>query len=198
MRKGFDVITQASMENGIWGGIADILIRVPGESKFGDWMYEVQDTKLSQNTRAGTILQLCLYTDLLTHIQGVTPLRMSVIKPETDFLPEDFLYSDFQAYYRLIKKDLELIISGQPQKTYPNPVAQCDVCQWWKYCKTHRETDDHLSLVAGIRSLQIKELNRQGIETLSNLQKNQSHFVRNLNEEVLNHMYRLKSRRKYN
>ena len=60
MADGIDVIVQARLQHGLWMGYADVLVKIPGESKFGEWKYEVYDTKLSQNTRAGTILQLCL------------------------------------------------------------------------------------------------------------------------------------------
>src|SRR5688572_543459 len=69
MAKGVDVIVQAKLEEGQWMGYADVLLKIPGKSRFGDWSYEVYDTKLAQSTRAGTILQLCLYTDLLSTMQ---------------------------------------------------------------------------------------------------------------------------------
>jgi predicted RecB family nuclease len=166
MKNGIDVLVQAKLERESWTGFADILIKVPRKSDLGHWSYEVQDTKLALDTRASTVLQLCLYTDLLSHLQGIPPVKMHVVKPGTDFPTEEFLWSDFQAYYRLVKGNLEKIMSGPPVTTYPDPVPQCDICRWWKHCDTRRHKDDHLSLVAGIRSLHIGELNRQKIETL--------------------------------
>ena len=171
MKKGIDVLVQAKLEKGAWMGYADILLKVPGKSKFGNWSYEVQDTKLAQDTRAATILQLCLYTDLLSDLQGNTPWKMHVVKPGQDFSKEEFLYTEFQAYYRLVKKNLENVIAGPSLPTYPDPVPQCDICRWWKHCDTRRHTDDHLSLVAGIRSLHIGELKRQKIGTLEQFAK---------------------------
>ena len=43
---------------------ADILRRVEVSSALGGWSYEPVDTKLARETKAGTILQLCLYADL--------------------------------------------------------------------------------------------------------------------------------------
>lgn len=166
LQKGVDVIVQASLDHGQWGGIADILIRVPGKSKFGDWQYEVQDTKLAQNTRAATILQLCLYTDLLSELQGVQPENFHVIKPSENFEAESYRYDDFKAYYRLAKKNFEKTIAGTPLETYPEPVEHCGVCRWWKVCDTRRHDDDYISLVAGIRSTQIEELKSQGVRQL--------------------------------
>ena len=166
MREGADVIVQGKLEVGQWMGLTDILLKVPGKSKFGDWSYEVQDTKLAQNTRAGTILQLCLYTDLLTELQGVAPEKFHVIKPVANFEPESYRFDDFKAYYRLTKKNFEHTISEPPAETYPEPAEHCGVCRWWKVCDTKRHDDDYISLVAGIRSAQIEELKTQGVRKL--------------------------------
>lgn len=171
MQKGFDVITQATLTEGNWLGKADILLKTEGKSRFGDWSYEVQDTKLAQNTRAATILQLCLYTQLLEILQGSAPWKMYVVKPGDDFPTEGFLFTDFKAYYGLIRRSFEQVMAGPALATYPDPVPQCDICRWWKHCDTIRHTDDHLSLIAGIRSSHRLELNRQKIETLEQYAK---------------------------
>ncbi|MBT1688491.1 TM0106 family RecB-like putative nuclease [Dawidia soli] len=166
MAKGIDVIVQAPLEDGRWSGIADVLLKRPGESRFGAWEYEVYDTKLSLNTRAGTILQLCLYTDLLSAMQGSIPEKMYVVKPIEGFLPDEYRYAEFQAYYRFVKGNLTRIMDGPLLDTYPKPVAHCDICNWWPVCDKKRHDDDYLSLVAGIRTLHIEELQRQDIHTL--------------------------------
>lgn len=166
MKRGLDVIVQASLSSGHWSGYADILIKVPGTSKFGDWSYEVQDTKLSQNTRASAILQLCLYTDLLATLQDEVPESMYIVKPGTDFPAELYRFADFQAYYRLVKENLEHTMMHTDVATYPDPAEHCSICSWWQVCDRQRHDDDHLSLVAGMRSLHIGELQRQQITTL--------------------------------
>ena len=152
-------------------GYADILLKVQGKSKFGNWSYEVQDTKLAQNTRAATILQLCLYTDLLTTLQESPPEKMYVVKPGDNFPTEEYRFAEFHAYYRLVKKNFEQVMAGSALPTYPDPVEHCNICRWWQVCDKKRHVDDHLSLVAGIRSLHIVELQRQKIETLEQFAK---------------------------
>lgn len=167
MERGFDVITQATLSEGRWLGHADILLKTTGKSKFGNWCYEVQDTKLSRNTRAATILQLCLYTDLLSGLQESTPWKMYVVKPGEDFPAEDFLFTDFRAYYNLIRRNFEDAVNRPAGDLYPDPVPHCEICRWWKRCDTRRHEDDHLSLIAGIRSLHRNELTQQHISTLT-------------------------------
>ena len=169
MRAGAGVIVQAELRKDRWLGRADVLLRVEKPSpQLGDWSYEVVDTKLAQETRAGTVLQLCLYSELVAEMQGLTPEWMHVVKPGTDFPCESFRYDDHGAYYRLVRSRLEQTIASPPsQSTYPDPVPHCDICRWWKECDERRHTDDKLCLVAGMRALHIDELERQGIHALT-------------------------------
>jgi predicted RecB family nuclease len=73
MKSGVDVIVQAALSDGKWWGRADVLQKVDVPSELGNWSYEVVDTKLARNTKGGTILQLCLYSEMLAALQGHTP-----------------------------------------------------------------------------------------------------------------------------
>jgi uncharacterized protein len=168
MREGVEVIVQADLGNERWSGRADLLVKVPRPSKLGEWSYEVEDTKLAQDTRGGTVLQLCLYSELVADVQGTVPNQMHVVKPGEGFPRDSFRFAEYQAYYRLIKTRLEGAVAAPTAQTYPTPVPQCDFCSWWKECDERRHEDDHLCLVAGAGSLHVTELQRQGITTLEN------------------------------
>ena len=71
MRRGADVIYQGRLEDddGRWSGYPDFLLRVNRQSALGDWSYEVLDAKLARSAKGEALLQLLLYTDLLTRVQ---------------------------------------------------------------------------------------------------------------------------------
>lgn len=169
LRNGVDVLVQATLEADGWGGIADIIIRKEGRSRYGPWTYEVQDTKLARQTRSGAILQLCLYSDLLSRLLGHTPENMHIVKPDVGFLPESYRFDDFKSYYRMMASRLEQFAQSESIDTYPIPVEHCGVCRWWSRCDTRWRADDHLSLVAGMRNGQVVELSTQHIRTLEQL-----------------------------
>ena len=170
MRAGAGAIPQASLQSGRWRGRADVLLRVDKPSELGDWSYEVVDTKLAQETRGGTILQLCLYSELVGNIQGYLPEQTHVVSPGRGFEPETFRLPDYLAYYRFVKSRLTAILDADdPPETYPEPAGHCDVCSWWTLCNARRRKDDHLSFVAGITKGQIKDLRSSGIHTLAGL-----------------------------
>src|SRR2546427_7378697 len=112
MREGADVIVQATLVDGRWFGRADVLRRVPRPSRLGAWSYEVWDTKLARETKGGSVLQICLYSDLLETIQGARPERMYIVPPRDDFKPDEYRVDDFMAYYRVVRRRLEAAIGA--------------------------------------------------------------------------------------
>lgn len=167
MREGKDIIVQAALRQGRWTGRADVLMRVSVPSALGDWSYEVIDTKLARETKGGSVLQLCLYADLLSHMQGFAPEKIYIISPWADFEPQSFRYPEYAAYFRWVKRSAELAAEeNKNYKTYPDPKAHCDICRWSPDCEKKRRVDDHLCLVANISKGQISELQENGIGTL--------------------------------
>ncbi|TIP40009.1 MAG: hypothetical protein E5X69_17590, partial [Mesorhizobium sp.] len=86
-------IVQAALRSPPFTGRADILRRVETPSDLGAWSYEVVDTKLARETKGGTVLQLCLYSDLVGQVQGLVPEYAYVVAPLTGFEPEAFRVS---------------------------------------------------------------------------------------------------------
>ncbi|RAR73744.1 TM0106 family RecB-like putative nuclease [Flavobacterium aciduliphilum] len=163
MENGIDVIYQARLvENGIWGGWADFILKVDTPSKLGNWSYEVLDTKLATETRAGTILQIALYSEKIGSIQGQMPEKMWVQNPEGKI---EYRVDDYISFVRLAKKRLLEAIKNEIT-TYPEPITHCDICNWWEECNKKRRQDDHLGFVAGMGTAQIKEIKNQQIHTL--------------------------------
>ena len=78
MKRGAQVIVQGALSYDHWVGRADILRRIEAPSDIGKWSYEVVDTKLAHETKAVAVLQLCLYSDLLTRAQGTAPEFMHI------------------------------------------------------------------------------------------------------------------------
>jgi uncharacterized protein len=170
MSEGVDVIAQGALQDGQWFGRPDVLLRVDKPNRHSKWSYEVQDTKLARETKAGTILQLSLYSDLLARAQGATPEFFCVVTPGMGFSPERHRVSDYSAYYRYVRNQL-LKAAGEEnrQETYPEPVEHCNVCRWFKECRERRLADDHLSLVAGMRRQAQQQLEEWNVETMAKL-----------------------------
>jgi len=180
MRRGAPAIVQAALasRDGRWFGVIDMLRRVEAPSALGSWSYEALDTKLAQETRGATMLQLSLYSDLVAEAQDAAPEYFHVVTPVSE---ERYRTGDFSAYYRLMKAGLEteagLLASvtargpaaADAALPYPEPVAHCGICVWAGACTKRLRQDDHLSFVANSSRLQRNELAAHGITTLAAL-----------------------------
>src|SRR5216683_3339492 len=170
MERGVQVIAQGALSDGEWFGRPDVLRRVEKASAKWAWSYEVADTKLARETKATTILQLSLYSELLAKIQGTVPEFLWVVPPSEGFAGEKYRVSEYAAYYRHVRKRLlKAIGEGAGKETYPEPVEHCNVCRWFKECDARRRADDHLSLVAGIRRQQRDQFETWNAETMAKL-----------------------------
>ncbi|MET4799185.1 TM0106 family RecB-like putative nuclease [Bradyrhizobium sp. LB11.1] len=170
MKRGDAVIVQGALQAGRWNGRADILRRVETPSRFGFWSYQVMDTKLTRETKGNTILQISLYSELLSEIQGADAVSAYVVTPGSNYVPEEYRIADYAAYYRHVRSSLERAVDTPTAvSTYPEPIEHCDICRWRKHCDGKRRADDHMSLVAGISKSQIGELERRGVATVAAL-----------------------------
>ncbi len=168
MRAGADVIVQAALGDERWYGRPDVLKKVAGSSALGAWSYEVVDTKLARETKAGTVLQLALYSMLLEAAQGSRPTHFFVVTPDETL---SYRVDDYAAYFRLLRGELDQFTyetdAEAAEANYPEPVDHCDICPWSGQCDTRRRADDHLSLVAGISRAQRRELEAHEVSTLT-------------------------------
>ena len=189
MAAGDEIIVQAALRDGHWFGYADVLRRVETPSKLWKWSYEVYDTKLSRTTKAGTILQLGVYSAMVAAIQGSDPTSFFVVTPRLVAgrpIPEEvsatvkgpdsmmvleYRLNDYAAYFRLIRRQMDEFVVRDAKETteehYPDPVSHCVTCKWNQRCDRKRHDDDHISLVAGVTRTQRRELKVLGVETLT-------------------------------
>lgn len=167
MRRGVDVVYQATLFDGRWRGHADFLLKVDGPSNLGDWHYEVADTKLARSVKGSALLQVCVYSDRLETVQGRRPERVHVVTG--DSVTHTLRLDDFAAFYRAVKARFEDRVLGvgrvTPPITYPDPVDHCRVCAWFPVCMSRRRADDHPSIVAGMSRAATERLQAAGVPT---------------------------------
>ena len=178
---GPEVVFQGAFLLGNWGGWSDFLERVDRPSALGAFSYEVADTKLKRRPHPKHVLQLVLYSDLLTEVQGVTPEFAHV--ELGDGTRATLRLADFAAYARMARARLEGFVAN-PTPTRPIPCADCGLCRWADHCDSVWQAEDSLFNVANISRGQVKKLEAAGIATMEAL-ANLDHPVRGMAENTL-------------
>lgn len=177
---GPEVVFQGAFLSGNWGGWSDFLERVESPSAFGAFSYEVADTKLKRRPHPKHVLQLVLYSDLLTEIQGVAPEFAHV--ELGDGTRATLRLADYSAYARMARSRLEGFVAN-PTQTRPIPCADCSLCRWADHCDSVWQAEDSLFNVANISRGQVKKLEAAGIATMETL-ANLNHPVRGMAENT--------------
>ena len=133
MQSGADAVYQAALADGPWFGYADFLVRVDGTpSSFGDYAYEVRDTKLARHASSGALIQMAHYGAMLTALQGaIAPRLVVVLGSGEDFVWE---YRDVAPYLRELRERFLAFHDALPATT-PEPVEACGLCRWSMRCE---------------------------------------------------------------
>lgn len=166
LASGADVIFQAALYGGNWGGWSDFLERVERPSALGSWSYEVTDTKLKRKPDPKHLLQLVLYSDLLTDLQGTAPKAAHVELGNGE--RASFRLANYAAYARRARQRLEDFVSRRPE-TRPKRCTACTLCRWQDHCQSVWDETDSLFNVAGVSTSQITKLEEEGVTTMEAL-----------------------------
>ena len=167
MRRGVEVIYQATFFDGHWVGLADFLLRVDlaeGErSAFGPWRYDIADTKLARRLKVPALLQMATYAARLETLQGVPPQWVTVVTGDQEQHPWRLV--DVAPYARRRRAEL-LDAIASPRETESARVQHCGQCRWKERCAQEWLDRDDLIQVAGMRSDHRAALIDLGIPTL--------------------------------
>lgn len=191
MEDGADVIAQAYLQLDNFGGLADFLVKVPGDSTLGDFHYEIWDTKLSKKMKPYFAIQLCCYAEMIEHMQGVKPVNVAIVLG--DNTNTALKVRDYFGYYSALKAAfLEFHDQWAPENP-PDPAESSTHGRWSEHAAKLLEDRRHLSLVANITGAQIKRLEAAEITTVDDLANSGQDQISKLNRDIF---HRLKAQAK--
>jgi predicted RecB family nuclease len=168
MERGKDIIIQGHLSSDGYLGIPDILVKVPGKSKFGDYHYAVKDIKRARAAKGEFILQICFYSELLSKVQDVLPENAYVILG--DGSEEIFPTKNYYQYYKHIKKKFQKEVSLLDENKIPIPSLD-DLGKYNESAKNFLVETDDLRLIPTITIPEIKEYHKKGVSTLTEFNK---------------------------
>ncbi len=163
MRDGAAVIHGATFLHDGRVSHTDFLERVDTPSDLGAWSYEAGDAKLARAVRRSAVVQLCEHSEHVGRVQGRLPELLHVFTG--DGRRHSRRLEDEWPRYRALRERFAAALAAPRDDTYPERVGHCSRCRWSVRCAEQRRADDHLALVADIRSEQIELLRAAGIGT---------------------------------
>ena len=170
MKEGWEVIHGGYLKRDKWIGEFDFLIiNKDLKSKFGDYSYEVIDTKNSNKPKPDHIIQLGMYTYMLEQTQGVLPKRFTIVLK--DMIEEDVQVNQVNEFFKTHRENYEKFVSNGIDKTKPEKCSFCQICSWKEECEKLWIKEDNLNQIGGLTKVHLKKLLELKIDTASKLSK---------------------------
>ncbi len=165
MKAGVERIYQGTLIDGEWAGRPDLLVKIEGESKFGDWMYEAVDIKSSRQINDVHRLQLVFYALLLKKIQGAKPEEGKIINVDSAWLSFSIEEAEGE-FFDALEKIVAIRAGEKPQALF---TSACKDSPWYQECKREAEANDDIALLYKIYKSEARRLREAGFATLTKL-----------------------------
>ena len=162
LKEGHEVIYGGYLKRDKWLGEFDFLvINHDMQSNFGDYGYEVVDTKNSKKPKSTHIIQLGMYTYMLEGIQGKLPSRFTIVLK--DMKKEYIDVSQVYDFFNTHRKRYEIFVEDDVDHSKPEKCTHCQICHWQEECKSIWIEDDHLNQIGGLTKVHLKTLYQNDI-----------------------------------
>ena len=145
----------------------DLLVKQPGQSNFGDWMYVPTNIKLGRRPKPEYQIVAAFSAQLLATVQEVWPNTARLILRRQDSyavslerwvpLMQDVLSDCMETL--LLHQEPEVFISRQ----------RCSLCRWYSSCYAIAQSQQHISLLPGVTPSRYRDLQTLGVTTLESL-----------------------------
>ncbi len=159
-------------------GKPHLLIKQPGQSKFGNWFYYPVSIHLGRKAKPEYKLVATFYTQLLAIIQEtapptpeliIRPLKQSSVDT-VQWLPRLQLILDECVTMLATAQEPEVFIARQ----------RCNLCRWYTHCYAIAKSQQHLSLVPGVTPSRYRSLQDVGVVSTESLAKANSDSIKEL------------------
>jgi len=165
MKKGTPTIYAGVLLHDRYVARPDILERVEGKSKFGDYYYIACDIKRSRRLKEEYCLQGCFYADILGLVQGTKPTQGYVMHSNGEI--ESYLLAEFEIKYRITLDSIERILEGTEEPHFLT--SDCKQSPWFHVCKKDALECDGISRLNRVWRSEAKELEAAGFKTVTAL-----------------------------
>ncbi|WP_434222230.1 TM0106 family RecB-like putative nuclease [Limnospira platensis CENA597] len=149
----------------------DLLVKKPGVSQFGDWLYIPQDIRLGKRPKLDYQIVAVFHGEILAAIQGVMPEEVILLLRDRGAYSVD-LKQRLPQMREIVQDYLTLIQNSQEPDIFISR-QKCSLCQWYTHCHDIAQSQKNLCLLPGItpiRQTRLNSLNLTSVESLAQTQ----------------------------
>ncbi|MCF4965937.1 TM0106 family RecB-like putative nuclease [Nostoc sp. CMAA1605] len=159
--------------------IPDLLVKQPGASRFGEWMYTAVNIELGKRPKQEYQVVTAFHNQVLATVQGVTPSTawLMLRSKETKY------FIDLSRWTPQMQEILQEFIQALESQTQPEIFIarqKCNLCQWHSQCHAIAQSQQHLSLLPGVTPIRYTQLQSLNLTTLDSLANTSPSLLENL------------------
>jgi uncharacterized protein len=146
----------------------DLLVKQPGKSWFGDWIYVPAQIELGKRPKLEYQIVAAFHAQVLATVQGVQPDIAWLLLRRKDAYQVN-LAKWIPQMQSSLKECIQTLVSPQPPDVFISR-QRCSLCHWFNQCYAIAKSQQHLSLLPGVspnRYIQLQALNIISLESLA-------------------------------
>ncbi len=172
MQSGSELIYQGEIQyqadDVIYRGRPDLLKKIPGKSKFGNYLYTPIDIKSSKEIDPDQKYQLIIYGIILEQLQGAFPKGMGIINKDKETVLFDPEVKDTEKAIERTNQILDILRGKKPPLKL---VSTCKDSPWYKKCVAEAEEKNDIALIYKLDARSHPALRECGINTVADAAK---------------------------
>lgn len=183
MRRGVERIHQAQIaipgpEGTTLTIQPDLLLKQPGQSEFGDWLYEVAQIKLSRRPKLEYQLIATFQTWVLSQFQSGWPEQAWLFLRDRD--PYVVNLAERWSQMEEVVQGWVTMMTSRSEPEVFIARSRCSMCGWYQYCHDIATAQQHLSLLPGVTPRRYVFLREKQLTTLEALHATDPHELAQL------------------
>ncbi|MEG4577793.1 TM0106 family RecB-like putative nuclease [Microcoleus sp. N3A4] len=149
-------------------GRPHLLIKQPGQSKFGDWSYITADIWLSKRPKLDYQIIAAFHAQVLASVQGTMPETAWLMLRKKGLWAVN-LDQRTPQMFEILDDCIQMIENRDKPEVFISR-QKCNLCGWYTICHAEAESIKHLSLLPGVtagRYARLKTLEITDVEALA-------------------------------
>jgi uncharacterized protein len=146
-----------------------LLIKQPGQSKFGDWSYITADIWLSKRPKLEYQIIAAFHAQVLASVQETRPETAWLMLRKKGLCSVN-LGQRTPQMFEILNDCIQMIENRDKPEVFISR-QKCNLCGWYTICHAEAESIKHLSLLPGVtagRYARLKTLEITDVEALAN------------------------------
>jgi predicted RecB family nuclease len=157
----------------------DLLVKKPGQSCFGDWMYVPVNIELGKRPKQEYQTVAAFHTQVLAMVQQAEPeVPWLILRGKETRYPVDLMKAMPQMH-RILWELIQTLETNKAPEIFISR-QKCNLCHWYSSCYAIAQSQKHLSLLPGITPVRYTQLQALEITTLESLAQTSPTLLENL------------------